>query len=69
MAVERSKKLLVQIQDIVDFTGISVDTIKKMVETVGFPAKKLNGSWYSSTDAIEEWMLDSCYPARRKKVK
>jgi predicted DNA-binding transcriptional regulator AlpA len=66
---ERSKKLLVQMQEIVDFTGIAKVTIKKMHETVGFPAKKLNGTWYSSTDAIEQWMFNNCYPAKKKPKK
>ncbi len=68
MAVEKSKKLLVQMQDIEDFTGISSETIKRMVDQVGFPARKLNGTWYSSTDAIEQWMFDSCYSKKLKKI-
>jgi len=68
MAIDRSKKLLVQIKDIIDFTGMSEDTIKKMAETVGFPARKLNGTWYSSTEAIEQWMMDQCYPKAKKKM-
>ena len=65
-AMKRSSKLLVQIQDIVDYTGISESTIKKMVVEVGFPARKFLGSWYSSTDAIEDWMYENCY--KKKKV-
>ena len=69
MAVEKSKKMLVQIQDIVDFTGISADTIKKMVDTVGFPARKFNGMWISTTDAIEQWAFDNCYSVKKRKKK
>ena len=69
--MERSEKLLVQMKDIVDFTGISENTIKKMIDQVGFPARLLNGTWYSHTDAIEDWMYDNCYLVnkRTKKLK
>jgi len=67
MTITKSKKLLVQMQDIVDFTGISEPTIKKMVEKVGFPAKKFSGSWYSTTDVIEDWMFNNCYPGGKVK--
>jgi len=69
MSIERSRTLLIQIQDIVEYTGISEPTIVKMVKTVGFPAKKLNGTWYSSKEAIDDWMYDSCYPGGKKRKK
>lgn len=65
--MKKSNKLLVQIKEISEFTGISETTLKNMVEVVGFPAVKLNGTWYSNTDAIEDWMYDNCYPVSRRK--
>jgi predicted DNA-binding transcriptional regulator AlpA len=67
MTVESSKKLLVQLSDICDFTGLSKATIKEMVNKVGFPAQKLNGTWYSTTDAIEDWMYAHCMNAAKVK--
>lgn len=63
--MKRSSKLLVQIQEIVEYTGISESTIKKMVAEVGFPARKFLGTWYSSTEAIEDWMYENCYKKKK----
>lgn len=63
--MKRSDKLLVQISEIVAYTGISESTIKKMVKEVGFPARKFLGTWYSSTEAIEDWMYENCYKKKR----
>lgn len=65
MTIKKSNKLLVQISEIVEYTGISEQTIKKMVVEVGFPARKFLGSWYSSTDAIEDWMYENCYKKKK----
>ena len=77
MTLARSKKILIGMQEIVDFTGISKENIRRMSEPTPeelkkepvprFPAEKILGTWYAHTDAIEDWLFDRCYPPGRKK--
>lgn len=71
MTTQRSNKLLIQMQEICDFTGLDKDTVRKLIEKCGFPAQKLEGTWYSHTEAIEDWMYTSAFlpgkpPVKRK---
>ena len=60
MSIKKSDKLLVGLPQICEFTGLSRNTILKMHKKVRFPMKKLEGTWYSHTQAIEEWMYSEC---------
>ena len=59
MNTKKSTKILAGMSQICAFTGLSEPTVKSMIDKVGFPAKKLNGTWYSHTDAIEDWLYQS----------
>lgn len=41
--------------EISDYFNRSSPTILKLIKNSGFPAKKLNGVWESSTTLIDNW--------------
>jgi predicted DNA-binding transcriptional regulator AlpA len=67
--MNKSDKLLVQIQEIADFVGLSVKTVKKLAENNDMPADKIDGTWYSHKDAIEQWIFERCYSKKKLKRK
>jgi hypothetical protein len=41
--------------EITSYVNRSAPTVLKLIKTSGFPAKKLNGVWESSTVLIDKW--------------
>lgn len=60
-----SEKWLGGISEIAKYARTSETTVKKMIAEVGFPARKFLGTWYSNTDAIDDWMYESCYKKKK----
>ena len=48
-------KNLTGTKEIHDYVRRSWETIERWIKEEGFPAKKLDGVWESSTDLIDEW--------------
>ena len=55
MAIGQSKKILVTMQEIVDYTGRNKKTVEGLIAAHNFPAIKDQGRWTANTDLIDRW--------------
>lgn len=68
MVIENMKNIndsLTGMQEIVDASGYSWQTVEKLIKYENFPAVKIGGRWSSDKDLIAEWRKEKI----RKKQK
>ena len=51
---QRHRKLLRNLEEILDYCGISEDLFRKFHEN-GLPARKIEGRWFSHKDGIDQF--------------
>lgn len=52
---KQSEKILVTMEDIASYTGRNKKTILEWIDTMNFPAVKVNGRWTANTELIDSW--------------
>jgi hypothetical protein len=56
MVEEKNEDMLDGIKGIGVYMDRSRDTVLKLIHREGLPAKKIDGRWYSSREAIKKWL-------------
>ena len=54
MSDETNRKILRNLEEILEYMGVSEDLFRKFHEN-GLPARKIDGRWFAHTDNIDEY--------------
>ena len=53
-------------KEIADYTGLSRNNLRKLVDDISFPAVKIGGTWFSSRHLFDAWVEEQIKESSQK---